>query len=204
MSLINLVDAIESGDIDQVTNLINEGININQIYYDDESGRTPLLIASDFNQLEICKILLENGANPNLCAENNPTPLMIAGYYGYIDIVKELLIYGAELNTNFLTNDAIFHSTCIYDIDNYNHKDDKTDEEKESLLEKRVEIMKEYAIRDLICCKVCKKKHSELKTEEKEDTLCVCEKCYRSVYCGKECQRNDWKEHKKECVKLIE
>lgn len=35
-----------------------------------------------------------------------------------------------------------------------------------------------------------------LKTETK---LLSCSRCKRTSYCSKECQKQDWKEHKKDC-----
>jgi hypothetical protein len=39
--------------------------------------------------------------------------------------------------------------------------------------------------------------NAELSKEEKK--LKTCGKCKRVAYCSKECQKEDWKDHKKNC-----
>ena len=50
-------------------------------------------------------------------------------------------------------------------------------------------------------CMFCRKNEDELVKEEKR--LMRCGKCNREdvMYCSKECQKKDWKEHKKICGK---
>lgn len=43
-------------------------------------------------------------------------------------------------------------------------------------------------------CQVCKKTQSQLPNPLKN-----CAKCHTQAYCSRECQKNDWKEHKKQC-----
>jgi hypothetical protein len=51
--------------------------------------------------------------------------------------------------------------------------------------------------RNLKACKTCGKLKAELSKEEKK--LKTCGKCKRVAYCSKECQKKDWKGHKKNC-----
>ena len=59
------------------------------------------------NRLQMVKLLLENGANPNLGIDNgraeempdNSTPLHFAAYSGANDILELLLKYRAEVNS---------------------------------------------------------------------------------------------------------
>ncbi|KAG8671755.1 hypothetical protein FPOAC2_05112 [Fusarium poae] len=46
----------------------------------------------------------------------------------------------------------------------------------------------------MACCSVCKK-------SEPEVSLKRCAKCSSGAYCSRECQKNDWKQHKKICGK---
>lgn len=48
--------------------------------------------------LEMVKLLLEYGADPNAGGLFNDTALMIASPRGHVDVVKLLLEYGAEIN----------------------------------------------------------------------------------------------------------
>ncbi|GAB1605505.1 receptor-interacting serine/threonine-protein kinase 4-like isoform X1 [Argonauta hians] len=63
----------------------------------DTSGYTPLHYASRSGHLEICKLLVENGANVNCTtASGLATPLHRAAYSGHNSVVKFLLEKGAD------------------------------------------------------------------------------------------------------------
>lgn len=77
--------------------LINNGAVIDAI---DEDGMTPLVLASGNGCLLIVKLLLENGANPNIQIRKSGmiTPLHNACAWGCNDCVKVLIKYGANIN----------------------------------------------------------------------------------------------------------
>ena len=88
------LDIAQFGEINRVMDMIEQGIDVN---YQDDTNETALYVASENGQIDIVKILLENGANPNL-QENvhGETPLMVATKIGRIDIMKILLENGAN------------------------------------------------------------------------------------------------------------
>lgn len=63
---------------------------------------------SGYGYFEIVKLLIENGADIDLCTKTKSTPLRAACYLGRADIVEYLIEHGSNVN---LTN--IFNSTCI-------------------------------------------------------------------------------------------
>jgi ankyrin repeat protein len=62
------------------------------------SGETPLHVASRRGHVEIVKLLLEHGADPNIRDMYGETPLHDAAYWGHADVVKLLLEHGADLS----------------------------------------------------------------------------------------------------------
>ena len=88
------------GDKIGLFNLIylNKKNNKNIVNEKDQNGRSLLHIASTNGHLEVCKLLLENGANVNEFDNNNFTPLHCAVYYGHENIIKLLISFGADVN----------------------------------------------------------------------------------------------------------
>jgi ankyrin repeat protein len=57
----------------------------------DKRGRTPLFHAAAAGSVEICQVLLENGADPNIADEFGRTPLCVACWHNHRDSVEILL-----------------------------------------------------------------------------------------------------------------
>ncbi|HEY1195788.1 ankyrin repeat domain-containing protein [Flavobacterium sp.] len=66
--------AISKGDLQTVKKFIEYGADVNQMSED----LTPLMIAARYNKHEILKVLLANGARPNLKNEKGYTALKYA------------------------------------------------------------------------------------------------------------------------------
>ncbi len=90
-----LRQAIKIGNLTQIKNLIADGADVNQIYWD--LGDTLLKIAIDARQNETVQLLLEAGADPNYEVFGTP-PLFDAAAYGYSEIVKTLIKAGANVH----------------------------------------------------------------------------------------------------------
>jgi len=97
-----LFDACRHGLLNLSRLLIERGVDIDE---KERFGATALLGAIDSQYsgergfVSIVKLLLENGANPNIAGyfEKN-TPLISASQFGMIEIVKLLLEYGVDPN----------------------------------------------------------------------------------------------------------
>lgn len=61
-------------------------------------GVTALWAASFSNHLDIVKLLVLNGADPNHATRSNSTPLRTACFRGWNEVVSCLLNYGADVN----------------------------------------------------------------------------------------------------------
>lgn len=87
--------AARTGDLSELTLLINRGANVNY-----NPTTTALYTAALAPNLEVIKLLIENGANINL--RNNDRegnfPLLGAARRGTLDVCKLLLRLGADVN----------------------------------------------------------------------------------------------------------
>lgn len=62
-------------------------------------GLSPLHLAAQYNQVEMCEFLLEEGITPDVIEPfTQKTPLHIAAYFGYLEVAKILGQFGAALD----------------------------------------------------------------------------------------------------------
>lgn len=119
-----LEEAIRNGSLTDVKELIEEGVDINEVIKDNSiiNGYSPLMfnIYLDIpGSSEISKLLIEAGADINIRSENGETALSLACYHNnnYIegatpnkDIINLLIENGADVNARSLYR-AINQST---------------------------------------------------------------------------------------------
>lgn len=108
VKVTSLSMAVRSGLVDFVKILLEKQANINYvttctIYLESEieEGETPLIIACKNDDPDLCKLLIENGADPNKFVYNGErldTPLTVACSNGYYDVVKVLLSNGSDID----------------------------------------------------------------------------------------------------------
>jgi ankyrin repeat protein len=63
----------------------------------DDYGQTPLHYASEFDKIEIAKLLLEAGADLEAKDKDGLTPLHLASQWNHIQIAKLLIERGADV-----------------------------------------------------------------------------------------------------------
>jgi len=80
-----------------VCELLKSGVDPDQRCF---QNRTPLIEAcmSDYDPLEVVKLLLANQASPNLVEEDGRSALMEAAFKGYTETCLCLLQNGAQVN----------------------------------------------------------------------------------------------------------
>lgn len=92
----NMVDAINSKDVEQLKKLIDEGADINAV---NKDGETALHLATRVAQSSsVVQMLLDAGADVNAKNNNGSTALMLAADYSGNETVKVLLDAGADVN----------------------------------------------------------------------------------------------------------
>jgi ankyrin repeat protein len=95
-----LIKAAGAGNLAAVEKFLAEGVNLDY----QNSGRTALMVAAIRNHLEICKLLITNGASVNLRSNiredefAGESALMAAARRGNLEICKLFLEHGANVN----------------------------------------------------------------------------------------------------------
>lgn len=79
--------AIVKGDVEAVKKFIEYGVNVN----DTSNGLTPLMLASRYNNVEIIKVLLANGANKKIKDEKGYDALKYAEMSKASDALEVLM-----------------------------------------------------------------------------------------------------------------
>jgi uncharacterized protein len=94
-TVIELHDAVTSGDEARVSSLIKAGAAIDER---NEPGETALLIAVQKNRIEIAEALMKAGASINAQADNKDTPWLLAGALGRTEIIAAMIPLGPDLS----------------------------------------------------------------------------------------------------------
>lgn len=104
-SQLNL--AIQKGQIEVISQLIEQGVNINGTY---ENENTPLHVATMFGNVRIIKLLINAGANVNTKNTCGETPLHFAVQSLEVNICKLLIDAGANLNEKNKMEETPLHA----------------------------------------------------------------------------------------------
>jgi beta-lactamase regulating signal transducer with metallopeptidase domain len=90
-----LLEAVETGDLEEVNEIIAAGANVNAAIHGDGSA---LIVAAKKADMRLVRRLIDAGADVNLGVEGDGSPLIQAGYRGRLDIASLLLDEGADVN----------------------------------------------------------------------------------------------------------
>uniref|UniRef100_A0A8C2KBL6 Euchromatic histone-lysine N-methyltransferase 1a n=1 Tax=Cyprinus carpio TaxID=7962 RepID=A0A8C2KBL6_CYPCA len=82
-------------ELQRILHMLVEGVDPN-LRMDSEKRKTPLHCAAEEGHKEICHILLQAGANLDICDAEQRTPLMYACENNHLETVKYLLKAGAS------------------------------------------------------------------------------------------------------------
>jgi ankyrin repeat protein len=88
-----LVQAASDGRIEDVTNLLDHGVDVDSLTPEE---RSPLWMACHQDNLELVELLLDRGAKPDLPGQHN-TPLMAAAEVTNRKIIAALIEAGADV-----------------------------------------------------------------------------------------------------------
>lgn len=102
-SINALIKAIGEGkEFNKIEKIVKKTKDLN--WPDKQSKWSPLTRATDKNNIEVIRLLLERGANPNYCPVSTKAPLFIAAEKNDLELVKLLLKHGADKNKKWHTS----------------------------------------------------------------------------------------------------
>jgi len=94
--LSELQRAIEKGDISKIQELFDKGVSVNA--RENEKDWTPLMLAIEYDKVNVAEFLISKGANINLGRKDGWTPIIMASVRGDLKFVKLLLRTGTDVN----------------------------------------------------------------------------------------------------------
>lgn len=102
--------AAVNGETERIKKYINKNISPDVL---DASGYTALHYACRHGHVNVCKLLLKSGANPNILTRSGKaSPLHRAAHMGHSDIVKILIEYGAKLELQDSDGQTALHKAA--------------------------------------------------------------------------------------------
>ena len=93
---VALYAAIESGDTERVTTLLEQSPQLRDSYFPGEDGLTPLCLAAHLGHLNLARFLVSSGNAVDAPAKNGSTPLMFAAQRGHVAMISELCRLAAD------------------------------------------------------------------------------------------------------------
>ncbi|XP_062867153.1 histone-lysine N-methyltransferase EHMT1 isoform X2 [Trichomycterus rosablanca] len=98
----------KQGELQKVLLMLVDGIDPN-FKNESQSKRTPLHVAAEAGHQEICHMLVQAGANLDICDEDQRTPLMEACENNQLDTVRYLLRAGAIVSHKDAEGSSCLH-----------------------------------------------------------------------------------------------
>ncbi|KAK5878585.1 hypothetical protein CesoFtcFv8_023983 [Champsocephalus esox] len=98
----------KQGELKKVLHMLVDGIDPN-FKMDSQNKRTPLHAAAEGGFKDICHMLVQAGANLDMCDEDQRTPLMEACENNFIEVVQYLLRAGASATQKDVEGFTCFH-----------------------------------------------------------------------------------------------
>lgn len=93
-----LFNAIENDDLIKINILTKKMVYFDHFYWGTRNTKNALMVASGKNNINIVKILIDNGSNLNIVNNKNKTALIYALMNKNFDIAELLINNGADIN----------------------------------------------------------------------------------------------------------
>lgn len=105
--------AAQSGDIESIKILLQQGVEINELGHSWYDYGSALHLAVSENHLAVVKYLIEQGAIVDVRNQNDLTPLHNAAWNGNLEMMRVLLNAGADIDASNYENHTPL--TCARD-----------------------------------------------------------------------------------------
>lgn len=109
MNNADILKSVRQNNIRDVVKALKEGANVNTA---DESQRSLLLIATEKEQTEMARLLVQYGADVNQQASNADSPFLYAGASGQTALVELFLLHGARFDVFNRYNGSALIPAC--------------------------------------------------------------------------------------------
>jgi ankyrin repeat protein len=114
----DIIEAVQHNEIEYVKKCIEQGRNLD---VRTNMGRPLLIMATTRGLVTMTKLLLDNGADPNVLTNEKKTPLFELNNIKYINerkaIANLLLDHGVDPNIVDRHGDMALHYACVYDME---------------------------------------------------------------------------------------
>jgi len=180
-------ERVSKGHVKILTKILELGGRVN---IQDISGNSPLHICADEvhgerfvnkTTLVMARMLLEHGADPNIRNRLGRNPLMSCMYPNGVKYASVLVEFGGD--PTLKCNSGMFAQSISHIYPELDAIYTAADKQKVKTARKASKETNE-----LKKCLVCKSPANKR-----------CSACYLVWYCGAECQRGDWSNHKSAC-----
>ncbi len=108
-----LFQLVRTSDAARMQGLFEKGFDAPNIR--DGKGNTLLMLASYNGQLEMTRVLLENGADPQIANDMGQIPLAGAAFKGNAEMVKVLIENGADVNARMADGKTALMFAAMFD-----------------------------------------------------------------------------------------
>lgn len=173
---LSFIEHAALGDLDAVAAII--ATNPEVINDEQHDGTTALWLATRHNEFDVCKYLLEKGADHSVLAgQPGITALAVAVMTDNVNLVALLLEHGADINTKGRSGESLLHSAVesslvtgtirlplIQLLQEHGLDNSILNKEGKTPLESTSELLERYKARDDMDHKKLTKTYSELET----------------------------------------
>ncbi|GLD92462.1 hypothetical protein PINS_up000995 [Pythium insidiosum] len=102
-----LIDAAERGDLQRVTSLLDEGVDVHA--RDQRNGRTALVAAAWNGRYDVVRLLVRRGGESSF-KEDETRAFVAAAWNGHLEVVRFLFDRGIDAREKYANGRTVLHA----------------------------------------------------------------------------------------------